>query len=367
MQQITIDEFSDTYTVNVPKNTSYIQVEAYDSNEFHYVDITDSTIYQVIENANFNTIVLAAENFLSGQFPLIITTFSDSDTVGGVPLFDRASGIPLSTMRLAVGKRNNPSRNVTYEDFANYVNEGGGAYVTKDFGGLDYDIARGNLNIYSKGEIDALRQEYEYSNVTFDMTRDDALRFGDTYTGYPFIQTPQTQSSRTNCHNTLHTYFDKGMCGFELTFTNVKTYSNYQLNPCFFSDIQGLFNGRQFTTQTPIIITPTVKVNGGTDTPAYFRRGYLYGTTLSLTGALANNMGQYPVMIITPDYSIRFANTVLNPNSVYFVDLNWNYIIGGNVAFQPTGISWYSTSAIDTTKYDFTYTCAFAPNDPQLN
>jgi hypothetical protein len=73
-------------------------------------------------------------------------------------------------------------------------------------------------------------------------------------------------------------------------------------------------------------------------------------------------------MVITPDYQIRFANTVLEANSVYFIDLNWNYIIGSSSALQPTGISWYDSSTnVDTVKYDFNYVCTFVPNDPQLN
>lgn len=368
MQQIIVDEFEGTTTVNIPKNVAYISIEGYSGIPvYHYEDITDSFLYNVIENANYNTIVLNSENFSTSQFPLIITTFSDSEMLTGLPLFDRPFGIPFSAVRLAVGKRNTESKNITFEVFANYVNEGGSAYVTKDFGGLDYDVARQNLDVYSKQEIDRLTQEYEYTNITFDLTRDDALRFGDTYTGYPFIQTPQTQSSRTNCHNTLHSYYKKGVCGIELKFKDVKTYADFRLNPCYFSDIQGIFNGRQFTTQVPIIIKPTVQKSNGS-IPGYFRRGYLSGTTLALTNAIKNSVSQYPVMVITPDYQIRFANSVLEANSVYFIDINWNYIIGASSTLQPTGISWYDSSTnVDTVKYDFNYVCTFVPNDPQLN
>ena len=369
MRQIIVDEFNGTTTVNIPQNVAYISIEGYSGvPTYHYEDITDSFLYSVIENANYNTIVLNSENFRTSQFPLIITTFSESEMLKGLPLFDRPFGIPFGVMRLAVGKRNEECKNITYKVFADYVNEGGSAYVTKDFGGLDYDVARQNLDVYSKQEIDRLTQEYEYTNITFNRTRNDALRFGDTHTGYPFIQTPQTQSSRINCHNTLHSYYKKGVCGFELKFRDVKTYADLRMNPCYFTDIQGIFNGHQFTTQAPIIIKPTVQKSDG-NIPGYFRRGYLMDTTVELTNAIKNDVSQYPVMVITPDYQIRFANTILEANSVYFIDLNWNYIIGGTSSTRkPTGISWYDSSEdMDTVKYDFNYVCTFVPNDPQLN
>ena len=367
MQQITVDEFEGTTSINVPKGVAYISIEGYRGvPTYHYEEITDSCMYNVIENANFNTIILNSDNFETSQFPLILTTFSDSDITGGTPLFDRSFGIPINSVRIAIGKRNNESKNITFGDFSNYVNEGGSAYVTKGFEGLDYDVARENLDVYSKREIDRIAQEYEYTNVRFNMTKNDALRFGATYTGYPFIQTTQTESGRTNCHNTLHSYFKNGVCGFELTFQNVKTYADLQLNPCYFSDIQGIFNGRQFTTQAPLIIKPVVKKSNG-NLPGYFRRGYIYGTTLSLTDPVPNIEGQYPVMVITPDYQIKFANFTLEANSVYFIDLEWSHIIGPSTQLHPTGISWYDSTDIDTVKYSFSYVCSFVPNDPQLN
>ena len=366
MQQITINEFEDTTTINIPKDVAYVSIEGYSGAPiYHYEEITDSCTYNVIENHNFNTIVLDRNNFTTDQFPLIITTFSDSDISGGTPLFGRPLGVPFNSARIATGKRHNPCKNITLDDFSNYVNEGGSSYVTKSFEGLDPDIARENLNVYSKEEIDRIAQEYEYTNVNFNKTKNDALRFGDTNNNYPFIQTTQLIPGRTNSHNTLHSYFKSGVCGFEITFRNVKTYADMQLNPWFFSDIQGIFNGRQFTTQTPLIIKPVVKNFNG-DRPGYFRRGYVYGNAGMLTDPVPNIEGQYPVMIITPDYQIKFNNYTLDANSVYFIDLEW-YYIKNPTPLTPSGISWYDSTDFDDAKYNFSYICSFAPNDPQLN
>ena len=383
MQQITINEFEGTTSINVPKGVAYISIEGYSGvPTYHYEEITDSCMYNVIENANFNTIILNSDNFETSQFPLILTTFSDSDISGGAPLFGRPLGIPIGSTRIATGKRHSPCKNITFDDFSNYVNTGGSEYVTTSFDGLDYDIARENLNVYSKKEIDSLENEYEYTNIKFDMAKTDTLRTSDTATGYPFMQTPittQTLPSRINCHNTFHSYFKKGMCGFEITFQNVKSYSTTLngVNPCFFSDIQGIFNGRQFTTQVPLIIKPVVKSSNGT-LPIYYRRRYHQLDTMWLTDAFMNTEGQFPVMVITPDHQINFATYTLNANAVYFIDILGQYMFGqrdvqGNYVFgqqgllYPAGVSWYDSTDLDDVKYNFSYVCSFVPNDPQLN
>lgn len=372
MQQITINNFEDTTSINVPKDTAYVEILAYKGHPYYYYEnIDNSFLFKVISNPTNNTLVFSRENFTDDMFPLTVTAFSESDLIGGSELFNKSWGVPFNTIRLAIGRRNKPSKNITFENLAKYINEEGAAYVTKDFSGLDYDVARENLNVYSKEEIDRLQNEYMFSNVNFDLTRNDALRFGDTYTGYPFMESTLVESGRMNAHNTFHSWYKSAVCGLELKFLNVKSFMNYRNNPFYFCDIQTLFNGRQFTTQVPLIITPTVTRNGSPSyRPSYIRRGVRYGTTLALTGAVADDISQYPVMIITPDYDVRFANAILNANSVYFVDLNWGYLAGwtGGTAVEPTGISWYSsTSSGDSVKYDFEYKITFMPNDPQLN
>ena len=370
MQQITINNFEDTTSVNIPKDTAYVEIVSYREGRFYYENVDDSFLFKVIYNANFNTLVFSKENFTNDMFPLILTTFSNSDLEGGSELFNKSFGIPYGIMRLAVGRRNRPSKNITFENITKYINEGGSAYVDKTFTGLDFEEARQNLNVYSKGEIDALQNEYMFSNVVFNLSRNDALRFGDTYTGYPFLETTLMESGRYNAHNTFHSWFKGGVCGFELKFLNVKSYIEYRDNPHYFCDIQTLFNGRQFTTQVPLIIKPSVYRNGSAnERPFYQRKGVRYGNTVALTNPTAADIMFYPVMVITPDYDINFANSILRSNSVYFVDLAWGLLAGwsGGNAVEPTGTSWYSSTSTDSTKYNFEYKITFMPNDPQLN
>ena len=87
-----------------------------------------------------------------------------------------------------------------------------------------------------------------------------------------------------------------------------------------------------------------------------------------LTNPVDNDVSQYPVMVITPDYDIRFANSMLTANSVYFVDLKWGVAVGEAVV-ETVGTSWYVSNSEepDSVKYDFDYKITFMPNDPQLN
>ena len=369
MQQLTVNIFEDTTSINIPKDTAYVEMVTYKGAPYYYfMNIEDSTMFKILSNPTCNTIVLDRENFSADMFPLTITTFDDDDLISGTELFNKSRGIPFSSMRLAVGKRNTPSKNIKLGNLCKYINEGGSAYVTKDFSGLDYEEARENLDVYSKKEIDSLQTEYMFSNVAFDRVKSDSLRFGDTGTSYPFLEA-ELGTTGLNAHNTFHSWYKGGVCGLDLKFLNVKSYNSYRNNPRYFCDIQTLFNGRQFTTQVPLVIVPTVTDNSSQSCrPAYLRRGFYFNNAVWLTDPVDNDVSQYPVMVITPDYDIRFANSILSPNSVYFVDLKWGVVVGDAIV-ETVGTCWYASNSEerDSVKYDFDYKVTFMPNDPQLN
>ena len=369
MQQLTVNIFDDTTIRNIPKDISYVEIVTCKGTPYYYfMNIEDSMMFKIISNPTCNTIVLNRENFSADMFPLTITTFDDDDLISGTELFNKSRSIPSPSIRVAVGKRNTPSKNILLGNLCKYINEGGSAYVTKDFSGLDYEEARENLDVYSKKEIDSLQTEYMFSNVAFDRVKSDSLRFGDTGTSYPFLEA-ELGTTGLNAHNTFHSWYKGGVCGLDLKFLNVKSYNSYRNNPRYFCDIQTLFNGRQFTTQLPLVIVPTVTDNTTQSCrPAYLRRGCNYGTW-DLTGPSDNDVSQYPVMVITPDYDTYFTNSLLTANSVYFVDLN-RITFAGQIQENPlvsTGIIWYASEGEDWAKYDFNYKITFMPNDPQLN
>ena len=369
MKQLTVNIFEGTRVINIPKDISYVEMVTYKGTPYYYfMNIEDSTMFKIISNPSYNTIVLNRENFSADMFPLTITTFDDDDLISGTELFNKSRGIPYNSIRIAVGKRNTPTRNILLGNLCKYINEGGSAYVAKDFSGLDYNEARENLDVYSKKEIDSFQNEYMFSNVIFDRVKSDALRFGDTYPSYPFLEA-EVGSGGLNAHNTFHSWYKGGVCGLDLKFLNVKSFNSYRNNPCYFCGIQELFNGRQFTTQVPLVIVPTVTDNSSQSyRPAYVRRGYYFGNAVRLTDPADNDVSQYPVMVITPDYDIRFANSLLTANSVYFVDLKWCVAVGDAVV-ETVGTSWYVSNSEerDSVKYDFDYKITFMPNDPQLN
>ena len=369
MQQLTVNIFEGTTIRNIPKDISYVEMVTYKGTPYYYfMNIEDSTMFKIISNPTCNTIVLNRENFSADMFPLTITTFDDDDLISGTELFNKSRSIPSPSIRVAVGKRNTPSKNILLGNLCKYINEGGSAYVTKDFSGLDYEEARENLDVYSKKEIDSLQTEYMFSNVAFDRVKSDALRFGDTGSSYPFLEV-EVGRGGLNAHNTFHSWYKGGVCGLDLKFLNVKSYNSYRNNPRYFCDIQTLFNGRQFTTQVPLVIVPTVTDNSSQSCrPAYLRRGFYFNNAVWLTDPVDNDVSQYPVMVITPDYDIRFANSILSPNSVYFVDLKWGVVVGDAVV-ETVGTCWYASNSEerDSVKYDFDYKVTFMPNDPQLN
>ena len=370
MKQLTVNIFEGTSVINIPKDISYVEMVTYKGTPYYYfMNIEDSTMFKIISNPSYNTIVLKRENFSADMFPLTITTFDDDDLISGTELFNKSRGIPYNSIRIAVGKRNTPSKNIKLGNLCKYINEGGSAYVPKDFSGLDYDEARENLDVYSKKEIDSFQNEYMFSNVTFDLTKQDLLRVSDLYTIYPFLESKLFEGIRLNAHNTFHSWYQSGVCGLDLKFLNVKSYNSYRNNPRYFCDIQTLFNGRQFTTQVPLVIVPTVTDNASQSCrPAYVRRGYYFGNAVRLTNPGDNDVSQYPVMVITPDYDIHFANSMLSANSVYFVDLKWGVVVGDAVV-ETVGTCWYASNSEerDSVKYDFDYKVTFMPNDPQLN
>ena len=372
MQQLTVNIFEDTTSINIPKDTTYVEMVTYKGAPYYYfMNIEDSTMFKILSNPTCNTIVLNRENFSTDMFPLIITTFGEGDLLNGTGLFSKSWSIPYDSIRIAVGKRNTPSKNITFGDLHKYINEGGSTYVTKDFTGLDYEVARENLDVYSKKEIDSFQTEYMSSNITFDWTKQDMLRVADTYPLYPFMESMLFEGVRLNAHNTFHSWYKSGVCGLDLKFLNVKSFMNYRNVPFRFCGIQELFNGRQFTTQLPLVIVPTVADNASQNyRPAYLRRGLMYGSESEFADFVANDVSHYPVMVITPDYDTYFTNSLLTANSVYFVDLNRS-TFEGRIQENPlvtTGISWYTNNSVhDWTKYDFNYKITFMPNDPQLN
>ena len=369
MQQLTVNIFEDTTSINIPKDTAYVEMVTYKGAPYYYfMNIEDSTMFKILSNPTCNTIVLNRENFSADMFPLTITTFDDDDLISGTELFNKSRSIPSPSIRVAVGKRNTPSKNILLGNLCKYINEGGSAYVTKDFSGLDYEEARENLDVYSKKEIDSLQTEYMFSNVAFDRVKSDSLRFGDTGTSYPFLEA-ELGTTGLNAHNTFHSWYKGGVCGLDLKFLNVKSYNSYRNNPRYFCDIQTLFNGRQFTTQVPLVIVPTVTDNSSQSCrPAYLRRGFYFNNAVWLTDPVDNDVSQYPVMVITPDYDIHFANSMLSANSVYFVDLKWGVVVGDAIV-ETVGTCWYASNSAerDSVKYDFDYKVTFMPNDPQLN
>lgn len=372
MQQLTVNIFEDTTSINIPKDTAYVEMVTYKGAPYYYfMNIEDSTMFKIISNPTCNTIVLDRENFSADMFPLTITTFDDDDLINSTELFNKSRGIPYDSVRIAVGKRNTPSKNITFGDLYNYINEGGSAYVTKDFSGLDYEEARENLDVYSKKEIDSFQNEYMFTNVTFDWAKQDMLRVSDLYTLYPFLESKVFEGIRLNAHNTFHSWYKGGVCGLDLKFLNVKSFMSYRNAPFRFCSIQELFNGRQFTTQLPLVIMPTVVDNESQSyRPAYLRRGISYGVESEFVDLVTNDVSHYPVMVITPDYDTYFANAILTANSVYFVDLQRSTFTG-QIQENPlvtTGISWYAEgSGFGSVKYDFDYKITFMPNDPQLN
>ena len=372
MKQLTLNIFEGTRVINIPKDISYVEMVTYKGTPYYYfMNIEDSAMFKIISNPSYNTILLKRENFSADMFPLTITTFDDDDLISGTELFNKSRGIPFSSNRVAVGKRNTPSKNIKLGNLCKYINEGGSAYVTKDFSGLDYEVARENLDVYSKKEIDSFQNEYMFSNVTFDWTKQDMLRVADTYPLYPFLESKlfEGEGVRLNAHNTFHSWYKSGVCGLDIKFLNVKSFINYRNVPQRFCSIQELFNGRQFTTQVPLVIVPTVTDNSSQSCrPAYLRRGFYFNNAVWLTDPVDNDVSQYPVMVITPDYDIRFANSILSPNSVYFVDLKWGVVVGDAVV-ETVGTCWYASNSEerDSVKYDFDYKVTFMPNDPQLN
>ena len=371
MQQLTVNIFEDTTSINIPKDTAYVEMVTYKGTPYYYfMNIEDSTMFKILSNPTCNTIVLNRENFSTDMFPLIITTFGEEDLINGTELFNKSWSVPYDSVRIAVGKRNKPSKNITFGDLCKYINEDGSVYVTKDFSGLNYEEARENLDVYSKREIDSLQNDYMFTNVTFDSTKHDVLRVGDTYPLYPFMESKLFEGVRLNAHNTFHSWYKSGVCGLDLKFLNVKTFMSYRNVPVRFCDIQTLFEGRQFTTQVPLVIVPTVTDNTSqSERPAYLRRGVFYGSEPDLVDPVVNDVSQYPVMVITPDYDTYFTNSLLTANSVYFVDLN-RTTFAGQIQENPlvtTGISWYASVGEDWAKYDFSYKITFMPNDPQLN
>ena len=372
MKQLTLNIFEGTRVINIPKDISYVEMVTYKGTPYYYfMNIEDSTMFKIISNPSYNTILLKRENFSADMFPLTITTFDDDDLISGTELFNKSRGIPFSSIRVAVGKRNTPSKNIKLGNLCKYINEGGSTYVTKDFSGLDYEVARENLDVYSKKEIDSLQNEYMFSNVTFDLTKQDMLRVGDTYPLYPFMESKLFEGVRLNAHNTFHSWYKGGVCGLDLKFLNVKSFINYRNVPCYFCSIQELFNGRQFTTQVPLVIVPTVADNASQNyRPAYLLRGITHGSEPEFADFVANDVSHYPVMVITPDYDMYFTNSLLTANSVYFVDLNRSTFTGQTqeAPLVTTGISWFANNSVhDWTKYDFNYKITFMPNDPQLN
>ena len=370
MQQLTVNIFEDTTSINIPKDTAYVEMVTYKGAPYYYfMNIEDSTMFKILSNPTCNTIVLDRENFSADMFPLIITTFDGEDLINGTDLFNKRWSVPYDSIRIAVGKRNTPSKNISFGDLCKYINEGGSTHVTKDFTGLDYEVARENLGVYSKREIDSFQNEYMFSNVTFDWTKQDMLRVADTYPLYPFLESKLFEGVRLNTHNTFHSWYKSGVCGLDLKFLNVKSFINYRNVPFRFCGIQELFNGRQFTTQLPLVIVPTVTDNTTQSCrPAYLRRGFYFSNKAWLFDPIDNDVSQYPVMVITPDYDIRFANSILSPNSVYFVDLKWGVAMGDTIV-ETVGTSWYASDSEpgDSVKYDFDYKITFMPNDPQLN
>ena len=372
MQQLTVNIFEDTTSINIPKDTAYVEMVTYKGTPYYYfMNIEDSTMFKILSNPTCNTIVLKRENFSADMFPLTITTFDDDDLINGTELFNKRWAVPYDSIRIAVGKRNTPSKNITFGDLCKYINEGGSAYVAKDFMGLDYEMARENLNVYSKKEIDSFQNEYMFSNVTFDWIKQDMLRVADTYPRYPFMESMLFEGVRLNAHNTFHSWYKGGVCGLEIKFLNVKSFMSYRNAPVRFCDIQELFDGRQFTTQAPLVIVPTVADNTSQSCrPAYLRRGLTYGSESEFVDFVDNDVSHYPVMVITPDYDTYFTNSLLTANSVYFVDLN-RITFAARIQDNPlmsTGISWYANNSVrDWTKYDFHYKITFMPNDPQLN
>lgn len=169
MQNYVIPEFStDNFSIILPSEMVYIEI--YDK-DFNY--ILDSNKAVIINNVLY----IYRENYQSSDFPLNVLAFSSEDGEQAIPLFNQRLGMPTSNTRIAIGKRNELAKNINVREFADYVNEGGSIYITKDFSGFDYNIGRENLDIYSK-------------NVVRNATRNIITQSSYTYTSQQFYFRP---------------------------------------------------------------------------------------------------------------------------------------------------------------------------------
>ena len=82
MKQLAVNIFEGTSVINIPKDISYVEMVTYKGTPYYYfMNIEDSTMFKIISNPSYNTILLKRENFSADMFPLTITTFDDDDFV----------------------------------------------------------------------------------------------------------------------------------------------------------------------------------------------------------------------------------------------------------------------------------------------
>lgn len=100
------------YVIDIPSSCKYIEI--YDSNGN---SLNDSNII----NIKNGKMTLISENFINDYFPIRIVFVDSNDIFGNyINLFDVIkTKNPDESLRIAVGRKNNPSKNITVGEFIN--------------------------------------------------------------------------------------------------------------------------------------------------------------------------------------------------------------------------------------------------------
>lgn len=145
METFIIEDWnSGTKIISLPSSVRY--VDLYDANDVY---LNDNYVF-VIDNSC--RVQLAYENFENAAFPLKLFAFDKNEIDSGEALFGQPLGAPQYQNRLGIGKRHEVAKNVENAEMFDFINDFGNIYITKDFDGFDYDIARTNLDVYNQTE-----------------------------------------------------------------------------------------------------------------------------------------------------------------------------------------------------------------------
>lgn len=317
-----------TFRFAIPADVMYAEI--YDANNKY---ITTS---YAVEIDNYGVVSLEHDNYADVEFPIKLVTFSGSDSAGGEALFDRSFGAPFSGTRFGIGKRHATAKNITWKDLTQYINDEGNIYVTKQFDGINYGIARDNLDLYSKAETDKMlvgvRAGSSYSYIS---TKQDIR---------PFVSQPYPYM--TTSFERFVSNFQNGVMSVKLSIPTVGYASvlSGALRICSVSDAIGTSALAPSSTVIALAEVPTLPIN------AAKMLNLQQVATLTING-----LEGLPILVMT-SAAVRFCGNDLQENSVYMV---CNYVPD---SLTQIGMPWVSFGGVT----DLSWTLTYYPNDEQL-